>query len=282
MKEFLQQHYVGERALYHLDDAKISDCSFADGESPLKEGSDLFVENCVFHWRYPIWYCRQVKVEDTTFLAGTRAGMWYCNDLAIRNCVAKSPKNLRRCTGLTVSDSSFTDGNETLWHCKDVKLKNVCVRGDYFAMNSENMEIDGLILDGQYAFDGVKNVVMRNSRLATKDCFWNSENVTVYDSHIIGEYLAWNTKNITFVNCTIESDQGLCYMENVKLINCKLIHTDLCFEYVSDIDAEIVSTVESIKNPISGRIVCKKVGELILDPDLVDPKATEIIETEKE
>ena len=86
----------------------------------------------------------------------------------------------------------------------------------------------------------------------------------------------WNSKNLTFVNCTIDSNQGMCYMENIKMVNCKLLNTDLCFEF-SSVDAEISSPIISVKNPISGRIVAKEIGEIILDADLIDPEKTKIV-----
>ena len=149
-------------------------------------------------------------------------------------------------------------------------------KGDYFGMNSENIEIDGLNLSGNYCFDGGKNIIVRNSKLVSKDAFWNCENVTVYDSVIIGEYLAWNTKNITFVNCTIESLQGLCYIEGLKMVNCKLINTTLAFEFCKDIDAQIVSHIDSITNPISGKISAQSIGEMIIDDQIIDPSQTKI------
>ena len=158
----------------------------------------------------------------------------------------------------------------------DIKLYNVVAKGDYFGMNSENIEIDGLNLSGNYCFDGGKNIIVRNSKLVSKDAFWNCENVTVYDSVIIGEYLAWNTKNITFVNCTIESLQGLCYIEGLKMVNCKLINTTLAFEFCKDIDAQIVSHIDSITNPISGKISAQSIGEMIIDDQIIDPSQTKI------
>ena len=69
-------------------------------------------------------------------------------------------------------------------------------------------------------------------------------------------------------------------MKNVTLRNCKLAKTDLCFEHCT-VDAEISSHVDSVKNPISGRIVAHSIGEIILEADKVDVFATEIIEVKK-
>ena len=157
-----------------------------------------------------------------------------------------------------------------------MKMEQVTARGDYFAMNSQNLTIDGFTLVGNYSFDGVKNVEIRHAKLLSKDAFWNSENVTVYDSFISGEYLGWNAKNLTLVNCTIESLQGMCYIDNLVMKNCKLINTTLAFEY-STVDAEISSRIDSVMNPASGTIRAEQIGELILEKDKVDPDRTRII-----
>ena len=103
-------------------------------------------------------------------------------------------------------------------------------RGDYLAMNCSDIKAyKSGVLVGNYPFDGVRNIEITNSRLISKDCFWNCENVTVRDSFISGEYLAWNSRNVTFENCTIESLQGLCYVDNLVLRNCRLINTTLVF-----------------------------------------------------
>jgi hypothetical protein len=149
-------------------------------------------------------------------------------------------------------------------------------KGDYFALNSQNMVISNLTLYGNYSFDGGKNVEIRNSRLLSKDAFWNSENITVYDSFISGEYLGWNAKNLTLINCTIESLQGMCYIDNLVMKNCKLINTTLAFEY-STVDAQIVGKIDSVLNPTSGVIRADVIDQLIVEKDKVDPEKTTII-----
>ena len=146
-------------------------------------------------------------------------------------------------------------------------------------MNSENIEVNHLELDGNYLFDGGKNIVVRDSILNSKDAFWNTENVTVINSIINGEYLGWNSKNVTFINCEISSLQGLCYMDKVKLINCQLKDSSLVLEYCSNIEADILDEVISIKNPTSGIIKVKGVKELIIDENSLDKerKNTKII-----
>ena len=269
-------YLTGERALFGSEYLHITDTIFNDGESPLKESHDLILENCMFQWKYPLWYCKNVEVRNSTWFDMGRAGVWYTTDMRVSDCLIEGPKNFRRCRNLHFDNVTFTDAKETMWNCDGVKMDRINVRGDYFAMGSSNLVIDHMNLMGNYGFDGCKNLEIHNSRLITKDAFWNAENVTVYDSFISGEYLAWNAKNITFVNCTIESLQGLCYVENLVMKNCRLIHTTLAFEY-STVDAELRGHADSILNPKSGKIAVDTVGELILEPDKINPDDTEII-----
>ncbi len=276
MSEYLNEVFTGERAMFGSHGAKFKGCVFKDGESPLKESSDIELYDCLFEWKYPLWYCEHVKTEGCSWYETGRAGVWYTKDISVNNAVIQAPKNFRRCKGVNISDTNLANAAETLWSCEDIELKNVAVKGDYFAMNSSNIKVDGLKLSGNYSFDGVKNLEVRNSTLITKDSFWNSENVTVYDSFISGEYLGWNSKNLTLINCTIESLQGLCYIDNLVMKNCRLINTTLAFEY-SSVEADISSGIGSVFNPSSGTITAESIGELIIEKDCIDPSKTKII-----
>ena len=270
-----QQLLGGERALFAARNLQIVDTIFTDGESPLKESRDIVLVGSAFRWKYPLWYSRDVVVRECTWFEMARSGVWYTHNIVVEDSVIEAPKNFRRCTGVTLRNVSLPNAAETLWTCEGVKLENVTARGDYFAMNSGNIEVDGLVLAGNYSFDGAHDVHVTNSRLLSKDAFWNTENVLVENSYIAGEYLGWNARNIKFVNCTIESLQGLCYVDGLTLENCKLLNTTLAFEY-SSVDADVQGPIESVFNPSSGSIVADSIGELIVEPERVDPAATHI------
>ena len=280
MKILREGLFTGERALYSSRELKIYDSIFADGESPLKESRDIELSGCIFKWKYPLWYCKNIEVSDSVLLESARSGIWYTDNIKMKGTVIEAPKTFRRAENITLADCNMPNAKESFWYCRGISLSHVTAAGDYFGLSSENVTADHFILNGNYAFDGGKNIVIRNSRLISKDAFWNCENVTVYDSVIIGEYLGWNSKNVTFVNCTVESNQGMCYMENVKMENSKLLNTDLSFE-LSTVDADIISEIDSVKNPISGRIHARAIRELILDGAVIDPDKTEITVDEK-
>ena len=275
MKKVSRQFYTGERALFSVNNMHLVECTFDAGESPLKESSNLLLDNCLFKWKYPLWYGRDITLNDCTLFDTARAGMWYTHNIAFNNCTVEAPKAFRKSTHISLNNVTIPNAAETLWNCENVSLKNVQAQGAYFGMGCKNVVIEDFVLTGDYCFDGAENLTIKRAKLLSKDSFWNACNVTVYDSFISGEYLAWNAENVTFVNCTIESLQGLCYVNNLKLVNCKLINTTRAFEY-STVDAEINGHVDSIVNPASGRIVLDSVGELTLDDKYIDPNKTSV------
>lgn len=280
MKEYRYESFYGERALYNSHGLKIINSTFSDGESPLKESEDIWLLDSIFKWKYPLWYCQNIFAENIVFLDTARSGIWYTKNIEIINSIIEAPKTFRRSGGIKLEKVSMPNASETLWNCREIELKDVTAKGDYFGMNSSDIKAENLQLHGNYGFDGGRNIEIYNSKLISKDAFWNCENVYVKDSLIMGEYLGWNSKNVVFENCTIESLQGLCYMDNVKLINCTLMNTNLAFEF-STVEAEVVSNIISITNPISGVIKARKIDEVIMNPKLVNPKKTKIIVGEK-
>lgn len=276
MQEIKEQRLTGERALFRSKDLSIEYSIFADGESPLKESRDISLKNTSFQWKYPLWYCRNIAVQDCDFAEMARAGIWYTDNITVADTLYEAPKGFRRVKGLTLSNVDLPHAEETLWHCSDVTLENVVAKGDYFAMNCDHMKLDQFRLVGNYCFDGCHDVEVHHAKMLSKDAFWNCENIMVYDSYICGEYLGWNSRNVTFVNCVIESLQGMCYMDDVVMKNCRLLNTTLAFEY-STADVETAGRIESVKNPSAGVIRAGEIGELILNEKEIDPAKTTII-----
>lgn len=275
MKEYKNLKLVGERALFKTNDAKIEECVFEDGESPLKESKNLDISNSIFRYKYPCWYCENVKMNNVTLFDMARSGIWYTKNISISNSLIDAPKQFRRASKIKLNNVNFSNALETMWNCEEINMNNVFIHGDYFGFNSKDIFAENITISGNYCFDGGKNIHIKNSKLMSKDAFWNCENVIVEDSIIVGEYLGWNSKNVTFKNCKIESLQGMCYMENLKLINCDVFNTTLAFEY-SSVEANINTIVDSIKNPTQGIIKAKGFKEKILDE--VDFEKVTIIE----
>ncbi|MFR2849687.1 MAG: DUF3737 family protein, partial [Hungatella hathewayi] len=81
MKNINQKFLTGERALFQGKDLKIYDTTFADGESPLKESSNIELYRSMFKWKYPLWYSRDIKLEDCVVFEMGRAGIWYTENI---------------------------------------------------------------------------------------------------------------------------------------------------------------------------------------------------------
>lgn len=202
-----------------------------------------------------------------------RAGIWYTNHIRMEDAAIEAPKNFRRCKDLILKDVTFANAAETLWSCSDVTMENVTAKGDYFAMDSENLTVSGLTLYGNYSFNDVKNMEFKNSRLLSKGAFRNSENVTVRDSFISGNIWAGT---LTLINCAVESLQGMCYIEKLTMKNYRLLNTTLAFEYSTE-DAGIEGTINSVLTPSGGTIRADRIEKLIVEPDKVDPAKTKIL-----
>ena len=272
-----QNVYTAERALFMANDFKISNSSFKEGDSHLKESKDVELENCSFAGRYPIWHSRAIKLRNCYFQNGARSAVWYSSNVKIEDSIFESIRSLRRCRHLRIKNVSFANAEETLWNSQDVEMENVTANGKYFAMNTENVKATNITVCGDYCFDGAKDVEIHER----KDAFWNCENVTIYDSHIVGDDFGWNSKSVTLIRCTIESHQGMCYMDNLVMKDCDLINTDEAFEYTSVV-ADINTKITSIINPLSGVIKAKYINEIKQDSHgKTKPEMTKIIITDE-
>ena len=70
-KEISGAYLTGERPLFGGKNLSIQDTIFTDGESPLKEASDIDLKNSMFQWKYPLWYAKNITAEDCTNIRTT-------------------------------------------------------------------------------------------------------------------------------------------------------------------------------------------------------------------
>lgn len=192
--------------------------------------------------RAALWYSEQVEIADTK-LYGIKA-LRECGDVVIRNCDIISP--------------------EFGWSVRGIRMEDTRAVSEYFMMRSENLTFRNVDFKGKYSFQYIKNAAFENCVFDTKDAFWHGENITVRNSVVKGEYLSWYSDGLTLINCKIIGTQPFCYCKNLKLIDCEMLQTDLAFEK-SQVEAVITTKVDSIKNPLYGRIQVLEVGELIMD-----------------
>ena len=136
VKKIQNGYYTGERPLFHGEHLEIGDTIFGEGESPLKESSDITLKNSMFQWKYPLWYSKNVVAQDCTWAEMARAGVWYTDNLQVKNALIEAPKNFRRCKELTLEHVFLPHAEETLWNCQKVTMKDCLLytsfSGTYF------------------------------------------------------------------------------------------------------------------------------------------------------
>ena len=264
-----------ERALYGSDGIEVINCRFdgpADGESAMKESKNITVRKSFFNLRYPFWHDENVYIEDCDMTELCRAALWYSCDIEIDNTRMHGIKGLRECHDVVIKNSDIVSP-EFGWSVTGINMTDSSAESEYFMMRSSGLKFENVRMKGKYSFQYISDSEFVNCKFDTKDAFWHAKNVVVRDSYVKGEYLAWYCENVEFINCTIIGTQPLCYCRNLKLINCRMEDADLAFEK-SDVDAEVKSSVISIKNPKSGIIRVQHVDEVIMD----DPESAAKIE----
>ena len=277
MNKYENQVFDQERALYGSDGIEVSGCRFdgpADGESALKESRNILVRDCFFNLRYPFWHDKHLTIRSSEMTQLCRAALWYSEDITIEDSLLHGIKALRECGDVKISGSDIISP-EFGWSVRGLNMKDSSAQSEYFMMRSERLSFDNVKLKGKYSFQYITDSVFTNCDFDTKDAFWHARNVLVKDSVIRGEYLAWYCENVTFENCTIIGTQPLCYCKGLKMKGCRMIDADLSFER-SEVEAEILTAVDSIKNPRKGYIRVPAVGEIIRDDPL---SAGEVIVT---
>ena len=260
-----------ERALYGSSDITVLNCRFdgpADGESALKESSNVTVKDSYFNLRYPFWHVHGLNIDSSEMTDKCRAALWYSDNIKINNTDLHGIKALRECSKIEINNSDIISP-EFGWSVTDLKMNNTTAESEYFLMRSSNIVLDNFTLKGKYSFQYDSNLTITNSELNTKDAFWHAKNVTVRDSVVKGEYLAWFSDNLTLINCKIIGTQPLCYCTNLKLVNCTMEEADFSFEY-SDVEADLKGTVISVKNPKSGTITLDEMPEVIMEDAVYD------------
>ena len=273
------QTFDEERALYGLKDALIKNCRFdgpADGESALKESRNIQVVGSFMNLRYPLWHVLGAKISGATFTKNCRAALWYDKDIQIEDSSLFGIKALRECENVSIKNCKV-NSTEFAWKIRNLTLENVEVEeSEYPFFEVSGAKITGLKMKGKYSFQYDENIEITDSELDTKDAFWHTKNVTVKDSLVKSEYLGWYSENLTLINCRIIGTQPFCYCKNLTLKNCSMEDCNLAFER-SGVFAEVNGKIDSVKNPLKGKITADEIGELILEDNFCDKTKTTIV-----
>lgn len=272
------KEFGGERPLFGIHDTRLVNVTITEGESGIKKCHDIEADHCRFIGKYPWWHVERSVIANCYFETGSRSAIWYSNDMVMSDTVIDAPKLFREMSGLKLVNVQINDADETFWKVDHLTLRDVKLHGGtYPFMFCNHVDVDGLESDSLYVFQYVKDAVIRNAKITTRDSFWETENVTVYDSELNGEFLGWHSRNLKLVNCHITGEQPLCYCQGLVLENCTFgSDCDRMFEETTLV-ADIRGAVTNIKNPTSGRIVADAIGSVTIDEHVLQPNDCEIV-----
>ena len=268
MKIIEGKKFPNERDLYAAHDLLLKNCAFdgkEDGESALKESSDIILKNCYMNLRYPLWHDKNVELDSVTMTDKCRAALWYSDNVVINKSAMLGIKALRECHDVVINGTKIVSP-EFGWKSHNIALTDCDIESMYLFFLATDLKLDKINFSGKYSFQYVENALITDSVLDTKDAFWHCKNVTVKNCVVKGEYLGWYSENLSFINCKIMGTQPLCYCKGLKIIDCEMEGTDLSFEY-SDVEARVKGNIMSVKNPRSGKIECDNIGRLIYTKD---------------
>ena len=159
MNKIENEILIGERAKYASRNTTFINCTFKDGESPLKESRNIEVFNSNFNWKYPLWYCQDVIVDNTVWNETGRSGVWYTKRINITNSKILAPKQFRRCEDVLLDNVTIPNALETMWSCTNVTIKNNAGCGIYTKQSACNLTI----LSGTIINNGTGEVNKNNN-----------------------------------------------------------------------------------------------------------------------
>ncbi len=152
-----------ERALYESREIIVKNCAFdgpADGESALKESSDIQISECFFNLRYPFWHNNRLKITDSEMTELCRAALWYSSDVEIRNTKLYGIKALRECSRIKMNGCDVISP-EFGWSVQKIEMKECKVESEYFMMRSNHLNFYNVYLKGKYSFQYIEDLACK-------------------------------------------------------------------------------------------------------------------------
>ena len=169
MKTIKDMTFGGERPLFESHNLRMENITISDGESAIKECTNLEADGCRFFGKYPWWHVDGSVITNCYFAPESRSAIWYSYNMTMRDCVIDGPKFFREMKNVELENVTINDADETFWNVENLKLKNVTLHdGTYPFMGCRNVEIDGLVTDSKYVFQYVKHAVIRNAKITTR------------------------------------------------------------------------------------------------------------------
>ena len=109
MKLIKNQEFGGERPLFESHGLRLENVSIHEGESAIKECSDIEAEDCFFEGHYPFWHVHGFRINNCHFAVGARSALWYSDHLKMTNTVIDGPKMFREMSDIDIENVKIND-----------------------------------------------------------------------------------------------------------------------------------------------------------------------------
>lgn len=166
-----------------------------------------------------------------------------------------------------IENKSF-DEERALYGTHELLIKNCSfdgpADGESAVKESGNIKAEHCFFNLRYPFWHDQKLTIANSEMTSgcRAALWYSNHVNISNTKLHGIKALRECSDVAIQNCDIISPEFGWSVQ--KIINCEMIETDLAFEK-SQVEAEIITKIDSVKNPLSGRITAPDIGEVILD-----------------
>ena len=107
MKLIKDTEFGGERPLFASRDLRLENVIIREGESAIKECSNIEALDCRFEGNYPFWHVHGFRIERCYFDIGGRSALWYSDHLLMRDTVIDAPKMFREMSVLDLENVPF-------------------------------------------------------------------------------------------------------------------------------------------------------------------------------
>ena len=125
MKTIKDMTFGGERPLFESHNLRMENITISDGESAIKECTNLEADGCKFYGKYPWWHVDGSHITNCYFAPESRSAIWYSDNMVMEDTVIDAPKFFREMNNLTLRNVILTDADETFWRVRGLKLYNV-------------------------------------------------------------------------------------------------------------------------------------------------------------
>ncbi len=189
----------GESAFKESADISVESCYF-DLRYPfwhdrgVKISESVMTENC----RAALWYTDDVKIKSTR-MHGIKA-LRECSDIIIEDCDILSPEFGWFSDGVTMKKSTVVSEYFML-RAKGLNFENIALNGKYSLQYVENSRFVDCEFETKDSLWHAKNVVVKNTVLRGEYLGWYSENVTFENCVIIGTQPLCYCKGLRLINC---------------------------------------------------------------------------------